>query len=92
MFTGAYNYSDFPHKKCCNCKLSKSIYELYACGKCVEDLCVPCMKLTKNTATCECSKFANPALQCNHYMICQFCYSKERVICCKNSEKKILLL
>lgn len=82
MFTGAHNYLNAPLKKCCNCKLSKSTYELYSCGKCAGDLCVPCMKITKENATCKCSKLAHSTLQCNHYMICQVCYEKERVICC----------
>lgn len=88
MFTGAHNYTEYPQKKCCNCKLSKSVYELYACGKCSGDLCVPCMKKTKENATCKCSKLEHPTLQCNHYMICQYCYEKERVICCKKSQNR----
>lgn len=89
MFTGTHNYLNLPQKKCCNCKMSKSVYELYACGKCTEYVCVPCMKLTKNTATCECSKFEHPSLQCNHYMICQSCYNRKHVTCCKNLTKQL---
>lgn len=88
MFTGAHNYLNVPLKKCCNCKLSKSIYELYSCVKCSGDLCVPCMKITKANASCACSKLEHPILQCNHYMICQYCYEKDRVICCGKPQNR----
>jgi hypothetical protein len=88
MFTGAHNYLTAPQKICCNCKISKSIYELYSCGKCAGDLCVPCMKKIKENVTCKCSKLGHPTLHCNHYMICQNCYEKERVICCGKSQNK----